>query len=247
MTSNRRQTKKVHRLIVSLLILSLCLWVCNVFASDKLSLADAETAARKIINPKFKIDHIEYDTKLKMYRVSINGNYMHITTDMKYAFIGDILDMQKGKSILYSPKQTEFSALPLNDAIKRGDGQYKVALFMDMNCSYCHKMYRDLSQNRDITLYVFLYPFMGKDSRQKAEQVWLSGDRVKTLDDVLIKGKTLTNGGKGDTTALDRNITLARLLNIRSTPTLVFSDGSNSVGYIPGDKLRTLIATKGNK
>lgn len=209
---------------------------------------DVKRAAQGMLSPKFKIESVQYVKELNMYRIAVNGGYMHMTQDMRYAFIGDVVDVKKGKSIINSPGNIAFEKLPLGDAIKRGNGKLKVALFIDMKCGYCHKLYTELSKEKDITMYVFLVPFMGAESKTMAEQIWLADNPAAALDDVIIDSKQVQTQKTGDVSFLERNYKLAKSLNIRSTPTLFFTDGSSSIGYQQVDKLRTRIiaSSKGN-
>lgn len=240
----RHQRSVINRMIsvfvgvfAVLLFTALCF---NAQAEDRDEPAGkAADAIKKALNPKFKFDSVVFDEELQMYRVKVNNNYLFVTPNMKYAFIGDIVNVQTMRSILYSPKDTNFSALPAQDAIKMGNGPKSIALFMDVKCPHCRKQFQDLSQNRDVTTYVYLYP--GADS------VWCSPDRMRALGEVLGGDTPKAAAGKCDTSAMDRNLKLARSLNIRSTPTMIYSDGSNSVGYIPPDRLRDVLAAKGKR
>ncbi len=205
-----------------------------------------KSIAEQVFKGKGAVTAVEYLGYLGLYRVTINeSNYMHITPDMKYAFVGDVIDISKGQSILYTPKPANFSALPLQDSIVKGNGPYKVAVFFDMKCPYCHKLYQELAELKDVTMYVYLVAFLGPESRSMAEAILSSEDRTKTLDDVVIRKAALPSGAPGDASILERNYKLAKSLNIRSTPTLIYSDGSVSVGYQPAGKIQPILASKG--
>jgi len=204
-------------------------------------LGAAEVVAGHLTGKKVKVDSVKFDDVLKMYRVEIKGTYFLITPDMKYAFIGDVVDIQTKKSILYAPLKVDFSSLPLQDAIKIGKGPNIIAMFMSLKCPHCHNQYKDLVKNENVTTYVFIYP--------GAEAVWCSPDKGKALDEAISKNGQVSNVDmkKCDVSALKRNYEFAQVKKIRSTPTLVYSDGDSTVGYIPAAKLNEILATKGNK
>lgn len=196
--------------------------------------------AAKVLGPQVKIDKIEFVDTLQMYRIEAQGNPMFITPDLRYVFIGDIIDMKTKQSIVNVPKKVDFSNLPMKDAIKVGNGPHKIAMFMSLNCPYCHKQYMDLVNNDRVTTYVYLYP-MG------AEGVWCSPDKTKALDEAIQTKKMSPAGStkECDLSALKRNADLARSKNIRGTPTIVFSNGESSVGYINTAMLNEKLAEKG--
>jgi thiol:disulfide interchange protein DsbC len=78
-----------------------------------------------------------------------------------------------------------FADLPLDSAIKivRGNGSRKVAIFEDPNCGYCKRFERDLAGVSDITVYVFLYPILRRDSMAKSKAMWCAADRGKAWMD----------------------------------------------------------------
>ena len=72
----------------------------------------------------------------------------------------------------------------------------------------------------------------------KAEQIWFAANPAAALDDAIINNNSVKTQNTGDGSFLERNYKLAKSLNIRSTPTIFFMDGSSSTGYQPVDKLR---------
>ena len=228
-----------------LFVIFLCLCT-SVYAQENSEKAVAD-AAQGLLNPKFQIDNVKYIKELNMYRITVNGNYMHMTPDMRYAFVGDVVDVRAGRSILYSPQNIKFADLPLKDAIKKGNGKHKIALFVDLNCSFCNKQYQELAQEKDITVYVYLLGFMNEESAALAAQIKASKNPISALDEFLLNDKHPTVKGKVDSAFIKRNAELARTLNIRSTPTIFYTDGSSAIGYQPLANIRAAItkATKG--
>ncbi|MDX1670486.1 MAG: DsbC family protein, partial [Limnobacter sp.] len=64
-----------------------------------------------------------------------------------------------------------------------GTGIRKIAVFEDPNCGYCKRFRRDaIATLKDTTVYTYVYPVLGQDSRNKAETVLCSDDSVKMWD-----------------------------------------------------------------
>jgi thiol:disulfide interchange protein DsbC len=78
----------------------------------------------------------------------------------------------------------KMSKLPLDSALKIGNGKTAVVEFMDPNCYHCRQAYKFFSQRQDVTLYVFFFP-LSKESGDKIKHILCSKDAVKTYDDVL--------------------------------------------------------------
>ena len=113
-------------------------------------------------------------------------------------------------------RQVNFATLPLQDAVKmvKGDGSRLLAVFSDPRCPYCKALDEELAKLDNVTVYTFLLPWLGPESRPVAEALWADAvpDRAN------------------DTTVLDRNLKLASQLGLRGTPMLIASDGRVSEG-----------------
>ncbi|HNU12547.1 MAG TPA: DsbC family protein [Rubrivivax sp.] len=143
-----------------------------------------------------------------------------------------------------------WDALPLKDAmvIKQGNGQRKLAVFVDPNCSYCKRFERDLAAAKDITVYAFLYPILGADSQAKSRDIWCAKDAAKTWRGWMLDGVTPPKVmGRCDTAALERNLEFGRKHRVQGTPALFFEDGSRRPGAIPGAELERLLAAAARK
>lgn len=136
-----------------------------------------------------------------------------------------------------------FDQLPLADAIKtvRGNGgneQRRIAVFSDPGCSYCRRLEPELASLDDVTIYTFLVPFQG---RARPVSIWCAADREKAWHQFMLQGETSQLTPAGDPAApratecdnpLDRNLALTRRLAVQGTPTMVWTDGTRTDGYV---------------
>ncbi len=229
---NLRQVSK--KMFITTVVGLLAMPCINVSAGtpDK---AMVQSATNKILGADITLENVKFNNEIKMYQVEFKNNYMYLTPDMKYAFIGDIINVQTRQNII-QPPQVGFADLPSQDAVVIGTGPQKVALFMDSRCPYCHKQYNDLAKSKGITAYVYLFPGPGM------EEVWCSPDKAKSLDLAInSKSKDTIKTAKCETSALSRNHALSRSLKIRSIPTIIYADGSRTVGYMPPEKFQQKI------
>jgi thiol:disulfide interchange protein DsbC len=127
--------------------------------------------------------------------------------------------------------------LPLESALKIGNGKTAVVEFMDPNCYHCRQAYKFFSQRKDVTTYVFLIPILSKDSGDKIKHVLCSKDVLKTYDDVM-NGKldnnaqlTACTDKKVDET-VKTHMQLATQIGLKATP-LFYIKGQAVEGFDP--------------
>src|ERR1700730_18309121 len=180
-----------------------------------------------------------------VYEAVMGSNIAYVGSDGRHFLFGHLFDMRT-QTDLTAPKLTSaehaapdasealpkisFSSLPLGDAIKtvHGDGSRVLAVFSDPNCPYCKALDDELSKLDNVTLYTFLLPWLGPESRPAAEALWADAvpDRAN------------------DTSVLDRNLKLASQLGLRGTPMLIASDGRVSEGARSAEALDAWLTVK---
>lgn len=137
----------------------------------------------------------------------------------------------------------DFKSLPIKDAvvIVRGKGERKMAMFEDPNCGYCKRFERELQSIDNVTVYLFLYPILGKDSVDKSKAIWCSKDPAKAWQDFMLRDQAPTPSGC-DTTALKRNVDFGQKQRISGTPTTIFSDGTRLSGAVEIAQIEKLLS-----
>ena len=119
-----------------------------------------------------------------------------------------------------------------------GNGQRKVAYFADPNCSFCKKLEAELQHLDNITLYLFLYPiFPGSD--EKVHNIACSANPAQAWEDLMLKG--VQPAAANCDASADKVLALGKKLKVEGTPTLIFSDGSRSPGYLPAAELESAL------
>lgn len=123
----------------------------------------------------------------------------------------------------YSKRMAQKMAnLPLESALKIGNGKTTVVEFMDPNCYHCRQAYKYFSLRQDVTMYVFFFP-LSKESGDKIKHILCSKDAVRTYHDVM-SGKfdnntklTVCADKKVDDT-VQTNRQLASQIGVKGTP-----------------------------
>jgi thiol:disulfide interchange protein DsbC len=189
--------------------------------------------------PASEISKVERTPVSDLYEVTFGPNIAFVGADGRHFVFGHLFDMQKQVDLTAQKLATRepapesaakitFHDLPLSDAIKtvKGDGSRSVAIFTDPRCQYCSRLDEELAPIDNLTVYRFLIPILGPDSRTAALTAWRQAkpDRAD------------------DTAVLDRNLRLAEKLHITGTPTLVSGDDRVHSGVMFGKQLDAWLA-----
>lgn len=174
-------------------ILFVCLVAISAGAEDKI----ADRLAK--FYPNFKPESINKTPLKDIYEVSTGGNIMYFHTD-GYIIFGEIFN-KEGKNITAERRDAmagkKLKDIPINNAIKIGEGKNTVIEFSDPDCPYCRKASQHLSEKKDITKYVFLIPLrqLHPDSEKKIKYIICSSDQAQAYKDAFdgkLDGKDLS-------------------------------------------------------
>jgi len=115
-------------------------------------------------------------------------------------------------------------------------------VFTDIDCGYCRKLHADMDKYnaQGIRVRYLFYPRAGlrSESYRKAVSVWCADDRKAAMT-AAKTGRPLPARSCVNPVADQYN--LGRQLGVRGTPALVLEDGEIIPGYVPPDKLRTML------
>lgn len=235
-------THRLRRLGGSLLTLALGL-ALHTGASAQDTAAIRKNLAERL--PNFPaIEEISKTPMPGLFEVRVNGTDL-LYTDAEGNFLiqGMLIDT-KARVNLTEERTDKLTAiaykdLPFKDAftIVKGNGKRKLAVFEDPNCGYCKKFERDLAKIDNVTVHVFLYPILSKDSTDKSKAVWCAKDKAKAFTDWMVKDQPLPATATCDTAAVDRNVEFGKKNRINGTPTMIFVDGTRVPGAIPPEQI----------
>lgn len=217
-----------------------------VMAGD---MVPAETAAKiRAAFPSTKIDEVRLSEFPGLYELSMGRNVAYVMEGLPYLLVGHVFDTRTGTDLTAervekAKPKVDFNDLPLQDAIKRGSGSKKLVVFSDPDCPYCKKLEVELAKLNDVEVYLFMNPIAGLHPKavEKSKAVWCAEDREKAWDAAIADKGFKTR--ECDSSAVDRNIALARKLGIQGTPAMIREDGEVVAGMRPAKQLAQWLGT----
>ena len=196
------------------------------------------------------VDEIRKTDIPGIFEVRVNGTDI-IYTDAKanYLIQGSLIDTRSRRNLTEERVEKlsaiQFDTLPFKDAltIVRGNGQRKLAVFQDPNCGYCKRFERDLQKVDNVTIYMFLYPVLGEDSKEKSKAIWCARDKTATWLDWMVRDlPPPAAAAMCDSSPIERTLAFGRKHKIQGTPTLVFSNGARVPGAIDSKQVEKQLA-----
>ncbi len=122
--------------------------------------------------------------------------------------------------------------LPLDKAVKVGDGKKKVIEFTDPDCPYCRKASEYFTKRSDVTRYVFFAPLAHPAAIKKIEYI-LSAENKAEAYDAMMMGEEIPPLAKPASEEVKKlaqeHLALARKVGIQGTPTF-FVNGQQVIG-----------------
>ena len=125
------------------------------------------------------IDEIKRTPMTGLFELRVDGTEIFYTdASANFLIQGQLIDTKNQRNLTEERMQkimaVDFKSLPFKDAIVivRGKGERKMAIFEDPNCGYCKRFERELQSIDNVTVYLFLYPILGKDSIDKSKAIW---------------------------------------------------------------------------
>ena len=183
-----------------------------------------------------------------LYEVLIGGELYYVDAAVNFVIAGTMFDPKTRENLtqkrLDTALKVDFKALPMDRAIKttRGNGSRVLVTFEDPNCPYCKKLWQNMAEMKDVTIYTFLYPILSAASHEKSKAIWCAKDRAAAWDQYMVGGKSPAAAADGCKDPLEQNVALGKSLGINGTPTIIFADGTRAAGALPVPMIEQRIA-----
>jgi thiol:disulfide interchange protein DsbC len=205
-------------------------------------LAAKPEAALKKAFPQIKIDSITASDITGLYEVVAGQDIFYFYPEKDLLLVGEIRTLsgqnltgdkkRELKAKLQAKALEKLKDLPLDKAVKVGNGPKKVIEFTDPDCPYCRRASEALKGRTDITRYVFLTPMAHPNAITKVHYVLSSKDQERAYHEMM-EGKPVppaaTEYSKEVKALAAEYMDFARSLGIDGTPTF-FINGQQVVG-----------------
>jgi thiol:disulfide interchange protein DsbC len=158
----------------------------------------------------------------------MGNEVMYSDAEGNFLIQGSLIDVKQKRNLteerIEKLSSIPFDQLPLKTAFTqvRGNGKRKLAVFADPNCGYCKRFEKDLQKLDNVTIYHFLYPILGEDSKTKSKHIWCAKDKAKVWNDWMIHGTTPATANC-DASAVDTIVAFGQKMRITGTPMILFA------------------------
>jgi thiol:disulfide interchange protein DsbC len=196
------------KILLSMIMLTALLWCVSAAnaassaksntASDAVSISDVEKKLKESF-PDIKFDSINQSPIKGIYEVTEGRRIYYFAPNESMLIMGQIMD--KTKKNLTAIRMQEITAkadevtarkakdLPLDKAVKTGNGKHVVIEFTDPDCPFCRNAAKFFESRTDVTKYTFFTPMpMHPDAPNKVRYILCQKDVGKAFDEVM-KGK----------------------------------------------------------
>jgi thiol:disulfide interchange protein DsbC len=170
-------SKKTVPLVV---LLSILFHVSVLFAQPQ-----APEASLKKNFPKLKVDSLQPSAVKGLYEVTSGTQIFYYSPESEILMVGEMVT-REGRNLTHERKAEvigrRMKEIPLDKALKMGNGKNIVIEFSDPDCGYCRKSSEFFSGRSDITRYVFFFP-LSPESEKKIRHILCAADRPKAYRD----------------------------------------------------------------
>lgn len=212
---------------------------------------DAFAARLKAQYPATRFDAVRPAPMPQLYEVRMGKNVAYVEPTGRYFLFGHVWDMQARKDLTADRKSTldkvDPAALPKELAIRnvRGSGKRVLYVMADPQCGYCRQLEKTLGEVDDVSVYTFLLPILGPESRRLAADVWCAPDKGAAWRDWMLRGVPPPAAGSSCETPFAAIERLAESIGVGATPALVAADGRKHAGALPAAELSAWLGQAG--
>jgi thiol:disulfide interchange protein DsbC len=175
--------------------------------------------------PDRKFESITPTSIPGVYEIYTGNQLYYFSPKANVLIYGNIVS-QEGISLTresYLKKAAiKMAQLPLDSALKIGEGKNIIVEFLDPDCFHCRESYKFFSPRKDVTIYVFFYP-LSQLSEKKIRHILCSDKPVKTYEETMTgrfdndaQPAVCTDTKVEETIKMHKK--LAAQIGIRSTP-----------------------------
>ena len=219
--------------VASLLMGAVLLGITGMASATPLTVKP-EVALREAF-PQVKFDSIAPSEIPGLFEVVVGQNILYYYQEKDLILAGEIYGRDlKSKT---AERKGQLAAqvvktLPMEKAVKVGDGKKVVIEFTDPDCPYCRKAFEYFSKRSDVTQYVFFAPIAHPGAITKVQYILGAENKAQAFDAMML-GQEIPASAKPVTPEIkalaQEHLELAKKVGIQGTPTF-FINGTQVVG-----------------
>lgn len=186
------------------------------------------------------------------YTIRKGSVVAYISTDGRYLMQGDIIDLDNQINLTEESRslaRRDLMSGVADDqviAFSPEKVKYSVAVFTDVDCTYCRRLHSQINQYlaHGIEVRYLLFPRGGpaSSSWNISEDVWCSADRANAL--TMAKLDREFDSSTCDASMVQDHYIMGQEVGLSGTPAIVFDDGELLAGYLPPDALKMRLEQK---
>jgi len=226
----------------------LCISIIALFASAAIALALTPEESLKKNFPTIAIDSLTPSKVPGLYEV-ISGRQIFYYAPEAGCIVGGPIVMTGGRNLTEEKFQeleqkhlakmsAKIKDLPLEKALKIGNGKNRVIEITDPDCSFCRKASQFFAGRNDVTKYIFFYPLdIHKQAEEKIRYILCAKDKAKAYDQAMtgkldnMKFEVCKDDSVDKLVKDHKNV--ASLLGVTGTPFFFINDQPVSGANIP--------------
>jgi thiol:disulfide interchange protein DsbC len=206
--------------------------------------------------PHVKVDAIRPAPIPGYYQVIASGQMVYVSTDGKYMFSGNLVDLTTKKDLNEADwaafRKAELAKVPPSQRIvfaPAGKPVHTVTVFTDVTCGYCRELHRHIEELNKQGIAVQYLPWpregvvttAGRDTPTYTEMVsvWCAADRKSAFTAAIIDGHQPKAATCPNTVKDEFDLGLK--LGVSGTPTVVAEDGTVIGGYLDPAQMRHVL------
>ncbi len=198
--------------------------------------------------PNTPLDSLKPSPVHGLYELVADTQVYYVSADGKFILVGDLVEI--GSRVNLTEKRREKIVVRLLDQVGEQNmivmgpknPKRTITVFTDVDCPYCAKLHLDVPElnKQGVKVRYLLFPRMGLQSEtyKRSVAVWCAPDRAKAVGIAKARGKLDMKTCKNP---VKEHYQLGLRLGVSGTPTIFLGNGKKIVGYVPPDRLLTIL------
>ncbi|MHB8771256.1 MAG: DsbC family protein [Syntrophales bacterium] len=169
-------------------VLVICILLA-IASGTPLQAATPEESFRKNF-PDIPLESINPTEISGLYEIIAGGRVAYYIPGKEYLFVGNMISKER-KNITEERNNEILTAriksLPVEKAVKIGNGPRTVIEITDPDCPFCRKASEYFAKRTDVTRYVFLYPISSIHPKAEAKirYIFCAQDKAKAYEEAM--------------------------------------------------------------